>query len=164
MIKIFGNNTRIVSMNISVEFNGRKIKLRLEGLRDACEDMEDAMDELGRMMLNETDVNFEKGGRYKKEGSHEGGSKKWKPLNPKYRAWKLSHKPAYSGEILQKTGRLRQSFSYDADKKSMAFGTNVKEKGVSYPEILHKERPFIVVHDSMMEKWESFVREKLEKV
>lgn len=59
----------------------------------------------------------------------EGRPNKWAPLS----AWTLSerHSKGYTGKILQQTGRLRNSISYDVSSTQVEVGTNV-----SYAEIL----------------------------
>jgi phage gpG-like protein len=76
----------------------------LEGVSADLKNWKPEFAKTGRYLIKTFQQNFASAGV--------GLGSQWKPLKPKYRAWKMAH--GYSGDILVKTGKMMKSFEYIA--------------------------------------------------
>ena len=118
-------------------------------LKDLTEAKETFLNQVGLEGVSILSLIFKSEGRY--------AGIEWKPLNPKYHAYKI--KKGFSEKILHRTTTLSRSFTYRTLKNSVEIGTNVKsEKGFPYPKALEygtkkmPARPFMLPMKKILEK------------
>jgi phage gpG-like protein len=89
-------------MAVKMTIRGDKqVKRRLEELGDRARSVEKAWPSVGSYLSRQVNQQFVT------EGARFG--KKWRPLKPEYRLWKMRH--GFSRKILVKTGQLRREFT-----------------------------------------------------
>lgn len=88
----------------------------------------------------------------------QGRPTKWKPLSPRYRAWKKEH--GYTDKILVRTGRLRQSINTRYTNDEAAVYTGVKY-GVLHQTGTRRlpKRPFLVLPNEDLPIYERIVHD-----
>lgn len=88
----------------------------------------------------------------------------WKPLDPKYAAWKSAHFPGMppmirSGRLFSSLGNLRGNPN-KIDRTRAEFGTSVKyAKFHQYGTTRMPKREIIFAPDVMRKKWRGYVKE-----
>ena len=109
---------------IKIEVDDRSIQKLLKKLKHRLNDMSPVMEEIGNIILDSVEENFEEGGRYSSPGSWRGGSKKWEPLSPS--TIKQRRKEgSWPGQILvRNSAGLAASISVNAGREYVEVGTN----------------------------------------
>jgi phage gpG-like protein len=110
---------------IKVEIDNRKVLKALANLQDATVNLEPAMASIGEYYVRKVDQ------RFVQEGPG------WKPLSPKYAAWK-ARQPRAIQKTLQFSGLLRASINYQASETEVRIGSDK-----IYSARQEKERPFL---------------------
>lgn len=100
---------------ISISYNDKAVRDRLQELQRKVGDLTPAMKSIGEQLLLSTDIRFEK--------EVDPSGRPWKPnstftISKKKRENKIQ-------KILQSSGRLRASLSYSASADKVVVGTNV---------------------------------------
>ena len=146
-------------MEIKMKIDDRQINELLRRLRRKMGDLTPVMEEIGELIVSSVQENFNRGGRYSEPGSWRGGNKKWKKLAPST-IRERERQGYWPGQILVRTGRLKNSIFYEAGKDHVTVGTNVvyaaihqfggkagRKHAAKIP-----ARPFLVVQDEDLEE------------
>jgi phage gpG-like protein len=84
---------------------------------------------VGEVLVSSAQRSIDAGGRYKRAGSFEGGSKKFEPLTNFSAAFK-SAKGKSPSNLLRESGRLRSSITYEVRGNRLLVGSNVVYAGI----------------------------------
>lgn len=92
---------------IDIKYDDTEVKNALRGLADDLKDLKPVMKSIGAALLSSTQMRFR---------SQSG---------PDGKPWPATKRSEEGGQILRKTGRLRNSLTYEADSQKVEVGTNV---------------------------------------
>jgi phage gpG-like protein len=151
-------------MKIEITDNFKDIAKRISKVIDQVDNMKEYYDYFGTLMIASVDKNFDVEGRYKSKGSVYGGSKKWKKISKAWRDAKVNRSPSWSPKILQASGKMKQSMTYEARPDRCIFGTNLTNDGFSYPAFHNETRPFLVIQDEDINAWLEYVLSDIESM
>lgn len=110
---------------IKVEIDDQKVLKALKSLQGATVNLEPAMASIGEYHVRKVDQRF----------TQEGPG--WKPLSPKYGAWK-ARQPRAIQKTLQFSGLLRASINYQTSETEVRIGSDR-----IYSARQERERPFL---------------------
>lgn len=96
---------------IHISIDDRAVQRALRSIKSGIDDLEPAMKEIGEAYSETIDRRFER------EGPG------WKALSPKYKQWK-QRQPRAIDKILQFSGLLRASISYQASSDEVRIGSD----------------------------------------
>ena len=159
-------------MEIKMKIDDRQINELLRRLRRKMGDLTPVMEEIGELIVSSVQENFNRGGRYSEPGSWRGGNKKWKELAPST-IRERERQGYWPGQILVRTGDLKESITYDAGKDYVIVGT----WDIDYAAI-HQfggkagrkhaakipARPFLVVQDEDLEEIKEIILDYIKEL
>jgi phage gpG-like protein len=110
---------------IRIDIDDRAVQAAIANLEEGVTDLEPAMAQIGEYYTRRVDQRF----------AQEGPG--WKPLSPKYAAWK-ARQPRAIQKTLQFSGLLRASINYQASETEVRIGSDK-----IYAARQEKERSFL---------------------
>lgn len=110
---------------IKVDIDDRAVQKALASLKTGAANLEPAMAQIGEYYVRKVDQRF----------AQEGPG--WKPLSPKYAAWK-ARQPRAIQKILQLNGLLRASINYQPSETEVRIGSDK-----IYAARQERDRPFL---------------------
>lgn len=142
-----------------LRFDGRdRLSKRLAKIRERSGNLTPVLNECGEIMQSSIEENFLQGGRYDSVDSYRGGTNRWKDLAP---STKSARKKVgkWPGQILQVSGQLAASITYQVTGNNLEIGTNKVQaallqhggKAGRKKKVQVDGRPFIVVQEEDVE-------------
>lgn len=112
-------------MTIKITVDDAAVNRAISALKERTTNLSPALSEVGEYYVRRVDRRFEQQGPF------------WKPLSPRYAAWK-SRQPRAIQKKLQFSGLLRASINYQTTRKSVSIGSDKV-----YANRQNTDRPFL---------------------